>query len=385
MEAAGVPAVALLSQARSAVITEEGFILQMAEVESLADAEGAMAASDSSPGEAARRAAAAAAGAAVAVPLAGGGGPERRGDEEKGPGRDALEEAILAREASFADVENEVTDPAARVAGGWAKLSAIRLPETAPARGDERLWLAYRRYWTERLKALALHEAAPPQSGERVKPPLKWRAYQDADARWRQGNDFQNAVGVKLAEEARLGPAQQHLLKGLQGDVDILQNLGVSKGKQVTTKFVDFFVYARRSLSTVELHAESFSVKCRDLRGKGESEVTALITKDYNDALELYGGSQQIRRRGPLFGRIVNVRKVHLVYSAKLKPRAEVMEEVIKNLGTGNRGGVAMTGFDMRRTDYLCVIFRFRRGLLSRKATKALSTSWTCSKPTLAS
>jgi len=65
------------------------------------------------------------------------------------------------------------------------------------------------------------------------------------------------------------------------------------------------------------------------LRGKTAEEVIQIIEKDHAEALKLYGGVSQIRRRGELFGRLVNVVKLRLVYSLEFAPTdVEVLKAV---------------------------------------------------------
>jgi hypothetical protein len=48
------------------------------------------------------------------------------------------------------------------------------------------------------------------------------------------------------------------------------------------------------------------------------TEVNSLVEADAQQAVHQYGGALQVRRRGhPLYGRTVQVSKVHLVYEHK--------------------------------------------------------------------
>ena len=60
-------------------------------------------------------------------------------------------------------------------------------------------------------------------------------------------------------------------------------------------------------------------MQSRTLKGQEFKEVQAAVQADVEEALSKYGRRLEIRRPDhPLFGRTIEVRKVHLVYEAKL-------------------------------------------------------------------
>jgi hypothetical protein len=62
---------------------------------------------------------------------------------------------------------------------------------------------------------------------------------------------------------------------------------------------------------------ESISVKKRTFSKMHENEVRRQVQADTGQAVRQYGGSLEVRRPGhPLYGRTVQVSKVHLVYAA---------------------------------------------------------------------
>jgi len=326
MAAAGISTEALLEGTQSAVLSEEGLTLEMA----ASDAAEATTVAEASQADGARKAVAAGAGVVLATPP--GDGPNRPEDDEK-DGLDAATEERLAEEASFEELETALSEPSDRLPGGWRELEKVRFPNAAPKDVKEAEWQRYLKYFQKRLQELREQEVKPPSSPDDVKPsPLKLHAYLKLETWRNRGRVFEGFVGEGLVAESSLPQGQRTLLKGFAGKVEIFKQLGLSKGKHLKTRFVDFLIMAKNAATKNQLEAESVSVKSRDFTKKTAKEIIEIIKKDYRDGLKFYAGKPQIRRLGEFFGKRIKVTKLHLVYEKELAPKNDVLKEVVPEL-----------------------------------------------------
>jgi len=124
-----------------------------------------------------------------------------------------------------------------------------------------------------------------------------------------------NVTGTLRADIPR-PPAERELLPPMQ-EPRVDPHVGVAKEGIQETKYADQLVTDMATVRSSKPHVEAFSCKSRTL--KDLDEVKAIVQADVEEALTKYGRRLEIRRPDhPLFRRTVEVRKVHLVYEARL-------------------------------------------------------------------
>lgn len=118
-----------------------------------------------------------------------------------------------------------------------------------------------------------------------------------------------------LREQAKLAETQRHWLRGLDHPI-VTENVGLVHEGRATLTYVDQFVVDKASLRpgrTPTVHC--FSNKQRSFKSMSKPEIESQLRADAREALTKYGGTVEISRPGhPLFGRKVEVSRVHLVY-----------------------------------------------------------------------
>jgi hypothetical protein len=99
----------------------------------------------------------------------------------------------------------------------------------------------------------------------------------------------------------------------------VTENVGLAHEGSASLTYVDQLVVDKASLlpgRTPSVH--SFSNKQRGFKSMSKEEALKQLDVDAQEALTKYGGMLEIRRPGhPLFGRKVNVSRLHLVYDER--------------------------------------------------------------------
>jgi hypothetical protein len=226
----------------------------------------------------------------------------------------SLEEAA-ALEARLS--EAEALEAGARHPAQLEALARYRPSLHEPPPGvaaDNGRWVDYVAYWEQRYEELAGTRQRPPGASP-AKPPLAWDSYRTFLGRFQRAMQFQREVARVLREQAKLAETQRHWLRGLEHPI-VTENVGlVHEGKAALT-YVDQFVVDEASLRpgrTPTVHC--FSNKQRSFKSMSTQDIEKQLTADVREALTKYGGTVEVRRPGhPLFGRKVEISRVHLVY-----------------------------------------------------------------------
>ncbi|QRO03002.1 hypothetical protein JRI60_48215 [Archangium violaceum] len=243
-----------------------------------------------------------------------------------GVGRGLSLEDAAALEARF--TEAEALESGARLPAQLEALARYRPSVHQPPSGvsvTESRWVDYVAYWERRYEELSGARQWPPDAPP-VKPPLKWDGYNAFRGRFQEALAFQGSVARVLRQDAGLARGQRHWLRGLEQPL-VMENVGLAHEGRVSLTYVDQFVVDEASLrpgQTPSVH--SFSNKKRDFKSMSEDVIDAHLAADAREALTKYGGTVEVRRPGhPLFGRKVNVSRVHLVYDgAEMAPGLKV-------------------------------------------------------------
>jgi hypothetical protein len=226
----------------------------------------------------------------------------------------SLEEAA-ALETHLA--EAEALETGARHPAQLESLARYRPSLHEPPPGvaaDNGRWVDYVAYWEQRYEELAGTRQRPPGAPP-AKPPLGWDSYRTFLGRFQRAMEFQREVARVLREQAKLAETQRHWLRGLENPI-VTENVGLVHEGRATLTYVDQLVVDEASLRpgrTPSVHC--FSNKQRGFKSLNKKEIERQFDADVREALTKYGGTVEIRRPGhPLFGREVNVSRVHLVY-----------------------------------------------------------------------
>lgn len=179
---------------------------------------------------------------------------------------------------------------------------------------DNARWVDYVAYWERRYEELAGTRQRPP-GAPAAKPPLAWDSYRTFLGRFQRAMEFQRDVARGLREQAKLAETQRHWLRGLESPI-VTENVGLVHEGRATLTYVDQLVVDEASLKpgrTPTVHC--FSNKQRSFKSMSTQDIEKQLTVDAREALTKYGGTVEVRRPGhPLFGRKVEVSRVHLVY-----------------------------------------------------------------------
>jgi hypothetical protein len=226
----------------------------------------------------------------------------------------SLEEAA-ALQARLA--EAEALEAGARLPANLEALARHRPSVSQPPRGvaaDNGRWVDYVAYWERRYEELAGTRQRPPGAPP-VKPPLVWDGYDVFLGRFQRALAFERDVARVIRHEAGLADTQRQWLRGLERPL-VTEHMGLAHEGRATLTYVDQFVVDEASLRpgrTPVVH--SFSNKQRDFKPMSTRELENQLTTDAREALTKYGGVVEVRRPGhPLFGRKVEVSRVHLIY-----------------------------------------------------------------------
>ena len=192
--------------------------------------------------------------------------------------------------------------------------------------GNEPLWAQYVRYWEERFAKLKAQQKTP--GSEEVKPPLRWEAYHPFRNRFAEAVAYQRRMAQLLRDDAARPRNQRAILKDFEKPI-VLENVGVSKGKKMPTRYADILVFEGAPGQPLRVH--SFSVKQRELGSMTDASLQALFKMDETEATGFYGGTLEIRREStPWFEKRVQVEKVYLLYDARKPPPEEILENALK-------------------------------------------------------
>ncbi|MBN1209484.1 MAG: hypothetical protein JXB05_31825 [Myxococcaceae bacterium] len=151
-----------------------------------------------------------------------------------------------------------------------------------------------------------------------MKLPLRWEGYRELRERFNHAIQFESEVGGVLVREMEQPVGARRVLKDSQKPL-IARRVGTTKSGRPGVRYPDFLVVDETTLAEGRVpRVDSFSVKKRDFSNKSKREVERQVETDTQEAMGQYGGSLEVRRPGhPLYGRTVQVSKVHLVYQAE--------------------------------------------------------------------
>jgi hypothetical protein len=123
-------------------------------------------------------------------------------------------------------------------------------------------------------------------------------------------------VGGVLLRELEQSVGSRRMLRDSQRPL-LARHLGTRKEGHAGVRYPDYFAVDEATLKRGSVpRVESVSVKKRNFSSKSEREVEQQVRADAQEALSKYGGELEVRRPGhPLYGRTVQVSKVHLVYA----------------------------------------------------------------------
>jgi hypothetical protein len=177
--------------------------------------------------------------------------------------------------------------------------------------------LDYVAYWERRYEELA-GTRQPLPGAPPAKPPLVWNSYTTFRGRFQQALAFQRNVAQVLRSEAGLARTERHWLRGLEQPL-VMENVGLAHEGRAWLTYVDQLVVDEATLSPGQRPSiHSFSNKQRSFKSMSGHEIENQLAADVREALAKYGGTVEVRRPGhPLFGRTVNISRVHLVYDGQ--------------------------------------------------------------------
>jgi len=216
-------------------------------------------------------------------------------------------------ESRFLEIEAEATE--GRLAGDAAALrqSWPRLEQPLPGAENNRWWPRFCEYFESRLAEIEQFERG--QRATRPKNPLGWEAYKGFKETVERGTEYGRHISTVLQEELTLPPKQRTLLPSFsKARVD--SSVGVAKDGFENTLFVDHMVIDMESIGEGKTpHVECFSDKSRAFKKMTEKNLERAVAQDIDELKAKYGSPLEIRRPGhPLFGKKVDVSRLHLVY-----------------------------------------------------------------------
>jgi hypothetical protein len=245
-----------------------------------------------------------------------------------------LRRALSAEEASALEtrlLEWEVESAGKREAFAAQELRSGRLsPRPKPselAAEDILRWNEFEAYRQRRF-----HEVRAQWNGGKgslsVKPPLRWEDYRQFRDHFQRCLQFESKVGGILLRELEQPASSRRVLRDSQRPL-LARHVGTRQSGQEGVRYPDFLAVDEATLRNGNVpRVESVSVKKRDFSGMSDKEVQHQVIGDAQEATSKYGGLLEVRRPGhPLYGRVVQVSKVHLVYEAQTvgawKPRIQ--------------------------------------------------------------
>ncbi len=227
-------------------------------------------------------------------------------------------EEVAALEARL--VEAEALEVAARYPARLEVLGRHRPAAAQPPSGvaaESPRWTSYVAYWTRRYEELA--GTRPLSRGQvEVKPPLTWENYSAFLDRFQRSLEFQQSVSRFLQRGA---PAAErdwgwvHRMKQPRSD----GNVGLKREGNPSVVYVDDLIVDETTLRPgLKPDAHVISTKRHDFSNKSPKEASKQLERDAAEARAKYSGSVEVRRPGhPLFGKRVDISRVHLVYDGE--------------------------------------------------------------------
>jgi hypothetical protein len=248
-----------------------------------------------------------------------------------------LGRALSAEEASALEarlLELEAESAGARDAFSRQELLTGRLnPKPRPsqlAAEDFFRWDEFEAYRLRRLHEVRSQQ--PPSRGSpSPKPPLRWEDYRELRNHFQSSIQFETKVGGVLIRDLEQPASSRKVLTGSSQTL-LARRVGTTKQGQEGVHYPDFLAVDEATLKQGSVpRVETFSVKKRDFSTKSDAKVEQQVSADLAEATNKYGGTLEVRRPGhPLYGRTVQVSKVHLIYEASGVGR---WQEFIRKLG----------------------------------------------------
>jgi|GEM_PF-1673382 len=252
-----------------------------------------------------------------------------------------LRRALSAEEATALEtrlLELEAESIGKRVAFSAQELRSGRLAPTPKpsqlAAEDSLRWNEFEAYRLRRFHELRSQWPGG-KSSLSVKPPLRWEDYRQLRNHFQSCHDFETRVGGILLQELELPAGSHRLLAGAQQPL-LARHVGTKKSPQAEVRYPDFLAVDEASLHKASgPRVESVSVKKRDFSRLSKQEVEQKVHTDILEATTQYGGRLEVRRPGhPLYGRTVQVSKVHLIYQAEgVSGWRSLIQDICKQFG----------------------------------------------------
>jgi hypothetical protein len=233
-----------------------------------------------------------------------------------------LSRALGAEEASALEarlLELEAESSGTREAFSQQELRSARLaPKPRPsdlAAEDSTLWDEFEAYRQRRFQDV--HSQWRGKATLSVKPPLRWEDYQAFRQHFQRCHDFESKVGGILLQELEQPASARRVLTGSSQPL-LARHVGTTKSGQTGVRYPDYLAVDEATLGEGSVpRVESVSVKRRSFLKRSKGEVVRQVQADTRQAMGEYGGPLEVRRPGhPLYGRTVQVSRVHLVYQA---------------------------------------------------------------------
>jgi hypothetical protein len=236
-----------------------------------------------------------------------------------------LSRALGAEEASALEtrlLELEAESPGTRESFSAEELRNGRLaPRARPSEVTEEsaLWREFEAYRQRRFHEVRARWGSSSKGTLSVKPPLRWESYQQFREHFQRCHQFESKVGGVLVHDMELPPGSRRVLRDSRQPL-LARNVGTKKPGQTGLRYPDYLAVDEATLEEDSVpRVESVSVKRRNFLNKNAQEVERQVRVDTQEALNQYGGNLEVRRPGhPLYGRTVQVFKVHLVYEADI-------------------------------------------------------------------
>jgi hypothetical protein len=235
-----------------------------------------------------------------------------------------LQRALSAEEASA--LETRLLELEAQAAGKRQAFSAEELrsgrltPRPRPSElsvEDSLRWGEFEAYRQRRFQEV--HSQWRGGKGTlSVKPPLRWEDYRQFRNHFQSCIEFESKVGGILLRELEQPAGSRRVLRDSQQPL-LARHVGTKKSGLEGVRYPDYLAVDEATLTEGSVpRVESVSVKKRNFSGMSAKEVRQQATADALEATDKYGGLLEVRRPGhPLFGRTIQVSKVHLVYDLR--------------------------------------------------------------------
>ncbi|MFL5346919.1 MAG: hypothetical protein ACJ8AT_19220 [Hyalangium sp.] len=235
-----------------------------------------------------------------------------------------LGRALSAEEASALEsrlLELEAESPGKREAFSSEELRSGKLaPKPTPSELPEEealRWNEFEAYRQRRLQEVRSQRLGTMGSLS-VKPPLRWEAYRDLRHHFESCYEFESRVGGILLQELEQPAGARRLLTGSRQPL-LARHVGTKKSGQQGVRYPDYLAVDEATLKEGSVpRVETVSVKLRNFSKMSATEVARQVRVDLEEAMDKYGGRLEVRRpEHPLYGRTVQISRLHLVYEAQ--------------------------------------------------------------------